>query len=161
VVVNNRLISNAPEFKKAVKMAYDQIFKAQQKNIHPLVYLSISVDPKNVDVNVDPAKAKVRILKDVEAASKLRERIVEMLTTWDNTRKQVEKQLQQSLIEPKSKKSKLSPTRSSKTKESPPPVVSKRFVDEGEKAKQFVPFSHENSTVQGLISDYCKGKTDR
>lgn len=77
------------------KGAYDQVFKTQKRK--PVAYIAITVDPRNVDVNCDPCKAKVRILRDVDAASALRERVVAMLQTFEDTQKKVASQLQQAL----------------------------------------------------------------
>ena len=152
--VNNRLISDAPEFKKAVKGAYDQVYSKQRTK--PVAYISISVDPRNVDVNCDPCKARVRILRDVEAAAALRERIVSMLSTFETTQKQVAHRVQQLLTgkEPETKKAKKalpkekSPTAAvaaaspvSKVMPRPPPSP---------KAAQ-----HASPLVQSILSEFA------
>ncbi len=151
--VNNRLITDAPEFRKAVKGAYDQVYKQQKKK--PLAYISISVDPRNVDVNCDPCKARVRILRDVEAAASLRERLVSMLTTFETTQKQVAHQLQQTLTgkEPEAKKAKKS-----SPKDKTPNAAATSPVS---KVMQRVPVSpkavqHSSAAVQSILSEFAE-----
>jgi DNA mismatch repair protein MLH1 len=153
VFVNNRLISDAPEFKKAVKGAYDQVYNKQKKK--PLVYLSISVDPRNVDVNCDPCKARVRILRDVEAAAALRERVVSMLSTFETTQKQVAHRVQQTLTgkEPEAKRAKkTSPKEKSPTGGGVTSPVSKVMprAPPSPKAAQ-----HASPLVQGILSEFA------
>ena len=45
----------------ALKRAIENVYGAYlPKNTHPFVYLSIAIEPANVDVNVHPTKREVR-----------------------------------------------------------------------------------------------------
>ncbi len=110
------------------------------------------MDPRNVDVNCDPCKAKVRILKDVEAATALRERIVSMLQTFEDTQKKVASHLQQALTgkEPDAKKAKkASPKeKQQKDQQASPEVVSKVMP---KLPPSPVAMVHENPLVQQIL----------
>lgn len=62
------------QFFLGLKKCIDQIYNNYlPKNMHPFVYLSLELDPKNVDVNVHPTKHEVHFLNE--------EQIVEAITT--------------------------------------------------------------------------------
>jgi DNA mismatch repair protein MLH1 len=90
--VNNRLVE-MPSFKSAVEQAYASAF-AKQGKLHPFVYLSVTVLPQNVDVNVDCAKSKVKVLHDSKAAEALGARVTELLREWEKSRTEEERQAQ-------------------------------------------------------------------
>jgi DNA mismatch repair ATPase MutL len=52
---------DSPAIRKAIEAVYVAFLP---KNTHPWVYLSLEMDPKNVDVNVHPTKKEVRFFKD-------------------------------------------------------------------------------------------------
>ncbi|KAI7880900.1 DNA mismatch repair protein Mlh1 [Lichtheimia hyalospora FSU 10163] len=66
--INNRSVESQ-HLKKAVDDVYTLLLP---KGTHPFVYLSLEVDPKNVDVNIHPTKREVTLLNE--------ERIVDAIT---------------------------------------------------------------------------------
>jgi len=53
--LSDRLVESA-----ALKRAIENVYSAYlPKNTHPFVYLSIAIEPANVDVNVHPTKREV------------------------------------------------------------------------------------------------------
>ncbi|GME78650.1 unnamed protein product [[Candida] boidinii] len=60
--INNRLVSNDP-LRRAILQIYSIYLPKGHK---PFVYLSLEIDPKNVDVNVHPTKREVRFLNEEE-----------------------------------------------------------------------------------------------
>ncbi|QKI82184.1 DNA mismatch repair endonuclease MutL [Kroppenstedtia eburnea] len=62
IVVNGRYIRNIP-VSQAVLRGYDTLLPIGR---YPIVVLSLSMDPKLVDVNVHPAKLEVRLSKEQE-----------------------------------------------------------------------------------------------
>ena len=58
--INNRLVESSAA-KKAFEAVYASVLP---KNSYPFVYLSISIDPQNIDVNVHPTKNEVHFLHE-------------------------------------------------------------------------------------------------
>ena len=53
--INHRLVEST-SIKRAVEQAYAVYLP---KQMHPFVYLSLEINPRNVDVNVHPTKREV------------------------------------------------------------------------------------------------------
>ena len=60
--INNRLVESSSA-KKAFEAVYSSVLP---KNSYPFVYLSIEIDPQNIDVNVHPTKNEVHFLHEDE-----------------------------------------------------------------------------------------------
>ncbi|XP_021924732.1 DNA mismatch repair protein Mlh1 isoform X2 [Zootermopsis nevadensis] len=58
--INHRLVESA-----ALKKVLDQVYSVYiPKNSHPFLYLSLELDPRNMDVNVHPTKREVHFLHE-------------------------------------------------------------------------------------------------
>ncbi|KAF9997844.1 DNA mismatch repair protein [Entomortierella chlamydospora] len=60
--INHRSV-DSPAIRKAIEAVYSAYLP---KNTHPWVYLSLGMDPKNVDVNVHPTKREVHFINEEE-----------------------------------------------------------------------------------------------
>ncbi|KAI8599809.1 DNA mismatch repair protein Mlh1 [Dissophora ornata] len=60
--INHRSV-DSPAIRKAIESVYAAYLP---KNTHPWVYLSLEMDPKNVDVNVHPTKREVHFMNEEE-----------------------------------------------------------------------------------------------
>ncbi|ODV77747.1 DNA mismatch repair protein MutL [Suhomyces tanzawaensis NRRL Y-17324] len=81
--INHRLVTCDP-LKRAINSAY-QIFLP--KGNHPFVYLSLEINPKNVDVNIHPTKREVRFLHEEEIIEHISGAIHTKLSDVDTSRK--------------------------------------------------------------------------
>ncbi|ODQ80501.1 hypothetical protein BABINDRAFT_170936 [Babjeviella inositovora NRRL Y-12698] len=81
--INNRLVSCDP-LRKSLQQVY-AAFLPKGAN-HPFIYLSLSISPENVDVNVHPTKREVRFLHEDEIIELVTERVQEELMKTDNSR---------------------------------------------------------------------------
>ena len=88
--INGRLVENR-ELQLAIDRAYAKGLPHDTEKRHPLVYLSFTVDPQNVDVNVDPNKKIVNFLHEEAVADALQKRIRETLKAWYDASKKDEK----------------------------------------------------------------------
>eukprot|EP01059_Diplonema_ambulator_P034260 TRINITY_DN7593_c0_g1_i1.p1 TRINITY_DN7593_c0_g1~~TRINITY_DN7593_c0_g1_i1.p1 ORF type:complete len:697 (+),score=188.12 TRINITY_DN7593_c0_g1_i1:3277-5367(+) len=97
--VNGRLVDCSP-IQKAVAQAYVPFLG---KGKHPFVYLSITVPPDEIDVNVHPTKAEVALLKEDTIASKVHDAITAKL----NTIQQISKEFPVVVLKEEARKRKL------------------------------------------------------
>ncbi|KAK5638973.1 hypothetical protein RI129_013268 [Pyrocoelia pectoralis] len=72
--INNRLV-DCTSLKKCIDQVYTTYLP---KHMHPFVYLSLNIDPRNIDVNVHPTKHEVHFLNE--------DNIVESLSTAIETK---------------------------------------------------------------------------
>ena len=149
--VNHRLV-DASEFQKGLKAAYALAF--ENKKMRPFVYMSVIVDPKNVDVNVDPSKSKVRIYKDVEAAQMLKDRVLEMLRTWIAETKAIEQRLHSELIARKEKNSPVSSQGSQSKAKKAKVTVEKVYAPEPQLPESLE--KHALSEVNAVLEQFSK-----
>lgn len=80
--INNRLVSCEP-LKRAVNSVF-HIFLP--KGNHPFVYLSLDIEPENVDVNLHPTKREVRFLNEDEILQWVCGKIHDILSERENSR---------------------------------------------------------------------------
>lgn len=88
--INHRLV----ESKSLKKAIFDEVYNAlQPSNYQPFVYMSLEINPINVDVNISPTKNEVNFLNEDAIVSKIRESIEEKLLNINETRKLYTQQL--------------------------------------------------------------------
>lgn len=80
--INNRLVACDP-LKRAINSIY-QFFLP--RGTLPFVYLSLEIEPQNVDVNVHPTKREVRFLNEEEIIEIISGKIHTLLTSIDSSR---------------------------------------------------------------------------
>ncbi|KAI8423107.1 hypothetical protein MSG28_014190 [Choristoneura fumiferana] len=80
--INHRLVDSS-SIRKAVDSVYSTYLP---KNSHAFVYLSIELDPKNVDVNVHPTKHEVQFLYEEQIIEKLKACMEAKLLSCNSTR---------------------------------------------------------------------------
>lgn len=81
--INNRLVSCEP-LKRAIQSVVN-IFLP--KHAMPFTYLSIELDPQNLDVNIHPTKREVRFLHEEEIIDAISELIHTAMSSVDKSRK--------------------------------------------------------------------------
>lgn len=80
--INHRYVSCDP-----LRKALNQIYATYlPKGGHPFIYLSLELDPANVDVNVHPTKREVRFLYESEIVDYICEQVQGLLTHVDTSR---------------------------------------------------------------------------
>mmetsp|Transcript_17865 Transcript_17865/g.29353 ORF Transcript_17865/g.29353 Transcript_17865/m.29353 type:complete len:745 (-) Transcript_17865:56-2290(-) len=80
--INNRLV-DCSALKKALEGVYATYLP---KHTHPFVFLSLHINPLNVDVNVHPTKSEVRFLHEDEIINSIREALETRLTGGNASR---------------------------------------------------------------------------
>ncbi|KAG0332523.1 DNA mismatch repair protein [Podila horticola] len=73
--INHRSV-DSPAIRKAIEGVYASYLP---KNTHPWVYLSLQLDPRNVDVNVHPTKREVHFMNEEEIIATICDTIQERL----------------------------------------------------------------------------------
>ncbi|KAG0379446.1 DNA mismatch repair protein [Mortierella sp. AD032] len=73
--INHRSVES-PAIRKAIEAVYATYLP---KNTHPWVYLSLEMDPRNVDVNVHPTKREVHFMNEEEVIATICEAIQDRL----------------------------------------------------------------------------------
>jgi DNA mismatch repair protein MLH1 len=80
--INKRLVDN-----KRLKKALSSVFENYiPKGTHPFIFLSITMNPKKLDVNVHPTKEEVIFLREEEIIEEIREKVRHRLLSSDNSR---------------------------------------------------------------------------
>ncbi|KAF5291784.1 hypothetical protein FQA39_LY14272 [Lamprigera yunnana] len=80
--INHRLVDC-----QGLKKCVDQIYTTYlPKNMHPFVYLSLEIDPKNIDVNVHPTKHEVHFLNEDQIIEQVTDAIEAKLLGSNNSR---------------------------------------------------------------------------
>lgn len=71
----------------AIKKSIDHICSTYlPKNNYPFVYLSLKIDPKNIDVNVHPTKYEVQFMYDDQIIEQIANAIDSKLLKSNNSR---------------------------------------------------------------------------
>ncbi|RLV85957.1 DNA mismatch repair protein MLH1 [Meyerozyma sp. JA9] len=81
--INHRLVSCGP-LKRSILAAY---YFFLPKGNHPFIYLSLEIEPRNVDVNVHPTKREVRFLNEDEIIEIITDLVQSTLSSHDSARK--------------------------------------------------------------------------
>lgn len=80
--VNHRLVKSA-----AVKKMIDELYGSYlERGGKPFIYLSLELDPQNVDVNIHPTKKEVCFLHEETIIAKIRARLDELLKGKSETK---------------------------------------------------------------------------
>ncbi|XP_075986821.1 DNA mismatch repair ATPase Mlh1 [Anticarsia gemmatalis] len=80
--INHRLVDSL-----AIRKAVDSVYSTYlPKNAHSFVYLSLELDPRNVDVNVHPTKHEVQFLYEEQIIEKIKSCIESKLLSCNSTR---------------------------------------------------------------------------
>ncbi|CAH1756915.1 8270_t:CDS:10 [Entrophospora sp. SA101] len=80
--INDRAVENS-SLKKIIENVYTTLLP---KNTHPFVYLSLKINPQNVDVNVHPTKREVRFLNEDEVIASIGDAMQERLAGANSSR---------------------------------------------------------------------------
>lgn len=68
----------------ALRKTLDQVYSLYlPKGMHPFIYISLMIDPKNVDVNVHPTKHEVHFLHEDAIIDKIKT-VIELKLTGCN-----------------------------------------------------------------------------
>lgn len=80
--INNRLVDSS-----AIRKAIDAVYSAYlPKGMHPFVYLSLEINPLNVDVNVHPTKHEVHFLHEDSIIERIQKQFEEKLLGCNSSR---------------------------------------------------------------------------
>lgn len=88
--INHRLVES-----KALKKAlFDELYRTVlTSQVQPFIYLSIELDPANVDVNVSPTKNEVTFLNEEAIVDSIKEAVEGILLKTNETKKMFVQQL--------------------------------------------------------------------
>lgn len=81
--INNRLVESVA-LKNAIDSAYSSFLP---KGAHPFVYMSLHIEPTNVDVNIHPTKHEVHFLNEHDIIEKIKCALEETLLNSKTTKK--------------------------------------------------------------------------
>lgn len=82
--INHRLV----ESKSIKKAIFDDVYSSVlPNNVHPFVYMSLEMDPMNLDVNVSPTKHEVNFLNEDFIVERIKEAVEEKLLGTNETKK--------------------------------------------------------------------------
>ncbi|XP_052752824.1 DNA mismatch repair protein Mlh1 isoform X2 [Galleria mellonella] len=80
--INHRLVES-----QSIRKAVDSVYSTYlPKNAHAFVYLSLELDPRNIDVNVHPTKHEVQFLYEEQIIEKIKSCIESKLLSCNSTR---------------------------------------------------------------------------
>ncbi|XP_072934815.1 DNA mismatch repair protein Mlh1 [Epargyreus clarus] len=80
--INHRLVDS-----QSIRKAVDSVYSTYlPKNAHAFVYLSLELDPRNVDVNVHPTKHEVQFLYEEQIIDKIKTCIENKLLSCNSSR---------------------------------------------------------------------------
>lgn len=80
--INHRLV-DSQSLRKALEVVYANILP---RNAHPFIYMSISISPENIDVNVHPTKHEVHFLHEDRIIECIQKTIEERLLSCTSSR---------------------------------------------------------------------------
>ncbi|KAL0479900.1 DNA mismatch repair protein MLH1 [Acrasis kona] len=80
--INKRLVEHKG-LKKALSSIYDGYVP---KGTHPFIFVSLTINPKSLDVNVHPTKEEVIFLRDEEIVSEIKEMVAVKVAGSDSSR---------------------------------------------------------------------------
>lgn len=88
--INHRLVES-----KALKKAlFDDLYKTVlTSQVHPFIYMSIDLDPANIDVNVSPTKNEVTFLNEDMIVEEIKGAVEEILIKTNETKRVYVQQL--------------------------------------------------------------------
>lgn len=141
--INNRSVE-CPAIKKSIDELY-AIFLP--KGQHGFVYISLEVDPKNVDCNVHPTKAEVHFLYEERITEKIKNAIEEQLLGSNDAKKMYT----QSLLPGASQVTALDESRSSIGEQIAPKFVVRTDFKEQKIDKFFASQSSEDNRVPAVL----------
>ena len=82
--INHRLV----ESKSLKKAIFDEVYnKILPSNVQPFVYMSLEMDPMNLDVNVSPTKHEVNFLNEDAIVEKIKSAVEDRILGLNETRK--------------------------------------------------------------------------
>ncbi|KAL7034711.1 hypothetical protein ACKWTF_008070 [Chironomus riparius] len=88
--INHRLV----ESKNLKKAIFDDLYRTVLPNtVQPFIYMSIEIDPRNVDVNVSPTKHEVSFLNEDLIVENIKKEVEAVLLKTNETRKMYTQQL--------------------------------------------------------------------
>ncbi|KAJ7275048.1 histidine kinase-like ATPase [Mycena rebaudengoi] len=80
--INHRLVESS-RMKRALEAVYSGVLP---KGASPFIYLSLQIDPRDVDVNVHPTKKEVHFLNEDAITDRISDKLQQALATQSNSR---------------------------------------------------------------------------